>query len=216
MTAMVYFDAFPFAGESLAMQIAFSIILGLPFMMAMVGFLVVYSGRHSFHIAPRSHSNVRQAPPSHRSQESDPLIHLAVGILVSLLQDFSEARIINYDVYASQFRGAFEQELSFFRVYFDRGYSFHFDFYHQEPYEAFIRQKLSDSDVVVEIAGFFDYYFEREGEKHPTPHEYDQNPPLMRVPARMHLRLQKNETAQWQLVGFSDSIRGLKLGLSTG
>lgn len=214
ITAIVYFHVIPFADDSLPIQIAYAVILGLPFLMAMIGFVVVFSGRHSFHIAPRHHP-INPAPPSHRPEENDPLIHLAVGMLVALLQDFSLGRILNPDIYGLQLRQMLEQELSYFRVYFDRGYSFYFTFYHNEPYNAHVRQELAQQDRIIEVSGVFDYYFERDGEKHPTPHGYDENPPLIRVPARMLLRIQQHQqTAQWQLVGFSDSIRGLQLGLA--
>lgn len=216
ITAIVYFGAVPFADDSLTLQTAYAILLGLPFLVALIGLIIVYSGRHSFHIAPHRYSAALATPPSERLVEDDPLIHLAVGMLVALLQDFTEGRIMNLGVYAPQLRSMLEQELSYFRVYFDRGFAFHFNFYHQEPYEAFVRQQLSATDLVVEVAGVFDYYFERDGQQHPTPHGYDHNPPLIRVPARMHLRLQQStQNAQWQLAGFSDSIRGLKLGLAT-
>lgn len=217
ITAIVYLDALPFPAETLLQQLAYIFLLGLPFLMGFIGAIAIYSGRHSFifsSLPPYEYAS--QDPPSERSAQDDPIIHLSIGMLVSLLQDFSQAMVQNRDIYAPQLLSMLEQELTYFRVYFDRGYSFHFNFHHEESYEAFVTYRLSQADIVIEVAGVFDYYFERGGQQHPTPHGNDINPPLLRVPAVMHLRLQHNaQTTKWQLVGFSDSIRGLKMGLAT-
>lgn len=217
MIAIVYLGALPFPADTFPQQLAYAFLLGLPFLMGLIGAIAIYSGRHSFVFSqlPQHHHEPEEISVE-RSTQDDPIIHLSIGMLVSLLQDFSQAMVQNRDIYAPQLLAMLEQELSYFRVYFDRGYSFHFNFHHQESYEAFVTHRLGNTDMVIEVAGVFDYYFERAGEQHPTPHGNDTNPPLVRVPAVMRLRLQHNpQTTKWQLAGFSDSIRGLKMGLAT-
>lgn len=219
ITGMLYFDAVPFPADSLLVQTVYTFLLLFPFIVTPIGAVLVYSSRHAFLFSPRKSYSVEEYQSGDRSlmnKEDDALIHVATGCMVALLQDFSMGRILNREIYAPAFVQEFEQELHFLQVYLDRGFRFHFAFHHEQTHHAFIRYRVNDYDVVIELQGLFDYYFEHNGNMHPTPHDYDVNPPLLNTTAFMRIRLEFHPSLQrWIVVGFSESIRGLRMGLAT-
>ncbi len=154
--------------------------------------------------------------PQPRTTATDPIVHEAIGLMIALLQDLSRGQITERRFYHQLLSQMLDRELQQYRIYFDRGYAFVFRFHNDEHYEAHIIQKVSEDDIVVEIDGLFDYYFERNGERHRTPHDYDTSEPLIRVPARIRCRVTRaGHNGLWQLAGFGENIRGSSLGLAT-
>ncbi len=181
-----------------------------PVVVSFIGVLVLSTHPHAFRIRRRELSS---EPVSH---EDDELHHYAIGYVIGVLQDFSQGRMTKPSLYGPELQRGLRQELQQLQIYFDRGFSFHFDFHHSEKYQAYTRHIINENDHVVEVDGIFSFYFERAGVKRSTPHLYDTSQPLIRVPGLARLRIQKNEQHQaLVLVGFSENIRGIELGLPT-
>ena len=157
-----------------------------------------------------------QPHPEDEEKKIDPIHHAAIGLMIALLQDLSNGHVEDSRFYRPELQQMLAYEQQQYRIYFDRGYHFVFQFHNDDHYETHLFSKLSDDEVIIELEGLFDYYFERNGERHRTPHGYDTTEPLLRCPARVRCRLQRlNQTAPWQLAGFSENIREGQLGLAT-
>lgn len=196
--------------ESMYTQIFLAVLFLLPVLAAFIGVFSIAHHSKAFQYSPETVGTYRD------EKDIDPILHYAVGCLVAFLQDFSSGSITVPNMYSPEMRRMFQVELDQLQIYFDRGFRFHFEFYHNETYTAHIVHDISDSEKVVEVDGIFNYYFERNGDQHPTPHGYDTSPPLVQVPALVRLRIaQSPESGHWQLIGISENIRGLELGLAT-
>jgi len=178
----------------------------VPLVVGFIGLLLISAHPRSYHF------DYLDAPHT----EDDPLRHAAIGCLVAILQDFSNGRVAEPHVYSSDLLYMMEAEFHAMQVYRDRGFQFHFAFHHEETYDMHIRHVLSKTEFVVEIDGLFDYYFERDGQLHGTPQVEQQVDPLIRVPGYIRLRLRyDHKTKETQLLGWSENIRGLQVGLAT-
>ncbi len=163
----------------------------------------------SYHFSQYFFSDAEHEPDA-------PLLHHAIGFLEFFLQDFSSGVLADPSFYGTPLRTTMVQELEQLRVWRDRGYRIHFAFHHDEPYRAHVVHAEHRHDVVVEIDGLFDFYFERDGLRTSSPHQFDQRAPLERQPARIRVRMiEEATTHRWQLVGLSESIRGSEYGLAT-
>lgn len=188
-------------------QYVFIALFLFPAIVAYVIILVVAFHPPAYHFVPLA---------TDQPAAMDPTIHQAVGLMIALLQDLSRGQIVEERFYKLELLQMLHYEMQQYQIYFDRGYRFIFQFDNDSHYEAHLVQEVGDDDVIIEIDGLFDYYFERNGEQHRTPHGYDTSEPLLRCPARVRCRLQRlNRTAPWQLAGFSENIRGGQLGLAT-
>lgn len=182
----------------------------VPILVAFIGVLIISTHPQAFRVG-----EVQLASTPPRKQE-DEIIHHGIGFLIAILQDFSRGEIIKPDIYGTELKRALEAELNQLQVYFDRGFSFHFDFYHSEKYQAYIKYVVNEDDIVIEVDGLFNFYFDRNGEKHPTPHAYDKTEPMVCVPAIIRMRVSKEtQDNTLKLIGFSENIRGLQLGQAT-
>lgn len=150
------------------------------------------------------------------TKKEDPVIHRAIGLMIALLEDLSKGYIAEPTFYSGQLIQMLQYEIQQYQIYIDRGYHFIFRFYNTEGYEAHTIRKISENDIVVEIDGFFDYFFQRGEERHRTPHEYDRSLPLLREPGQVRCRLiRESKDESWKLAGFSENIRGGELGYAT-
>lgn len=219
ITGMLYFNVVPFPADSILIQTIYAFLLLFPFIVAPVGFLLVYSTRHAFHFSPHTDKIAQEEPPTSAqsvTKEDDSFIHLGIGYMVAVLQDFSLGRILNRELYSGEIMQQIERELEFLRVYMDRGFLFHFSFHHEKQHTSFVRYRINENDIVIEVQGFFDYYFEHQGVRRSTPYDHDLQPPLIDVQGYVRVRLQQDKRLQrFMLVGFFESIRGSQMGLAT-
>lgn len=146
---------------------------------------------------------------------STPYMHQSIGFLVALLQDYSQGSLTVPDMYSPHFRGEFNDQLSEYVPFRAQGYTIHFEFYHNETHNVHTVQLLTESEVIVEIDGIFNYYMAREKKMYAVP-DVQTHEAIVRQPARVRLRIARDElTGRLQLVGFWENITGLNLGLAT-
>ncbi len=161
-------------------------------------------------------TEIPQAPSSALEVHSTPWLHAALGLLQAVLFDLSAGFIANPSLYRSDFQASFTQALQQLSLHHSRGYVLHYQLLTHEPYQVNTVQSLSAQEYVVEIRGLADYFFERDGQQHPTPHLYDTQPPLLRVPVTFRLRIARSpNTAVWQMIGWWESVTGTSIGLAT-
>ncbi|MFH1426747.1 MAG: hypothetical protein ABIG66_04960 [Candidatus Kerfeldbacteria bacterium] len=176
-----------------------------PVIVAIVGLFIVA-------VHPKAY---RYSPMSPSEEEDDPILHNSVGLLIGVLQDLSRGMIAENSMYEPTLRKALEAEMMQYQVFIDRGYAFVFAFHHNEAYHAQIVHIISSNEIVVQIDGLFDYYFERSGDKRLSPHLYHREDPFIRVPGMVRVRMVRaSEQSPWKVCGFSENLRGLSLGLA--
>jgi hypothetical protein len=204
----------------------------LPIVALLIGFVVIRMSHHQLHYFPQEgdeafvwlHQTPQAIVPQTLGiptiapiQPQQTWMQYTVGLLEATLIDFSTGIIHNPGLYHPEFQQSFIAILNQLQVYLQRGWIFHFELYTHEPYQVILREQLSPTECVTELTGLCNYYYERDGESHPTPHSFDTSAPLIRVPTVFRLRLiQSPQTGQWQLAGLYESITGSAMGLTTG
>ncbi len=208
-------------------------LIALPLSALIVGLIIIKLNHRQLHYFPQAGDEAfvwlhqtpqailpqvfsRPAPPP-AAQAQPAWMQYSVGLLEAVLFDFSSGLIRNPALYHPEFQKPFSATLAQLQTYLQRGWTFHFELYTHEPYQVVLRQQLSPTESIVEFTGLCNYYYQRDGESHPTPHSFDTSAALIRVPAVFRLRLlQHPQTGQWQLAGLYESITGSQMGLTTG
>lgn len=211
-TGLYFFDIHPAVLLNEYPQYAVLGLFGFPFVVAIVIVVLMLVDRGSYRYS------AEYLERSDQPAGIDMMEHAAVGLVLVLLQDISRGQILQQSLYAPELAFALQQELRQLAPYLQRGYRFHFDFRAGDGYKAYPVRTVHAHEILMEVEGRFDYYVERNGEMHLTPHEFDRAEPLMRVPGVVRLRMRKNGVSDgsesWTLLGFSENIRGLALGAS--
>lgn len=187
-----------------------NVIIGVflaPVVLLIVGTFMVMTHRRDY-ILDR-----RYLTDPYRDHKDNPYIQHAVGTLIALVQDISHGTIAEPEMYSDSVRIALKSYLEELLPYIQQGYHIHFDFFHNETYTAHLIRHFSESEYIVEVDGIFNYYCERSQTVYSVPGASDA---LFRTPGRFRLRMVKdNQSGDFILVGFSDTISGVSAGLAT-
>lgn len=190
-------------GSDLMLYVVPALFL-FPFIVGIAGLFLIASHRGAFGYRPLMDDG----------EQVDPIYHAAIGLMIAILQDFSRGMVAEGSLYQTDMRKMLEAELREYRVFFDRGYRLHFVFHHEQTYHLNIIHIITSNDIVVEVDGLFDYYFERNGERRLVPHLGDARPPFVNTPALVRLRLHReSEQMPWKLAGFEENLRNQHIGL---